>query len=267
MSKKIGLKYPVCAKYSDITGTPVYTNGMVMAKAIEVKISWDKNDEELCADDALDECDNSIIGGKEILSINELPDKVQAFLFGHETTKDGEIVIAETDISPYVGHGFYGKVKIGGAVKWRTVWISKMIFGVPDDETKTKGKKIEYLTPTVEGKITKDIRNKFVYKKLHDTEASAIAYLNAKAGIVPQLNKPEASLKNGTYTGIQSVSLAALEGATIYFTTNGTTPSETNGTEYTAPIEISSSCALRAIAVKDDMSNSEIASYEYIITV
>ena len=69
----------------------------------------------------------------------------------------------------------------------------------------------------------------------------------------------------GTYTGAQSVTLTAGAGEKIYYTTNGTTPSAANGTEYSSAISIAATCALRAIAIKADMNNSEVATYEYII--
>lgn len=265
MAKKIGLKYPVYAFYSDVTGSPAYSGGAVMAKAISANVSWEKNDGKLHADDDIDELDNSVKSGTIAFELNQLSDAVQADLFGHKITDDGEVAISESDISPNVGSGYYGKVKVDGAVKWRTVWLPKVIFGIPNDETKTKGESIEYQTPSIEGTIMRDITGRFCYKKLHDTEAEARAYLNAKAGITPQLAKPEADVSSGTYAVAQTVELSALEGATIYYTTNGITPTVTTGEEYTTAIDITASCALKAIAVKEGSSNSEVATYEYII--
>ncbi len=50
------------------------------------------------------------------------------------------------------------------------------------------------------------------------------------------------------------------EGATIYYTTNGTTPTE-NNTRYTGPITVSQNCTVKAIAVKDGYMASEVASF------
>ena len=60
---------------------------------------------------------------------------------------------------------------------------------------------------------------------------------------------PTFSPAAGTYTSAQSVTISdATSGATIYYTTNGTTPT-TSSTEYTGPITVSSTETLEAIAV------------------
>ncbi|MCR5646181.1 MAG: chitobiase/beta-hexosaminidase C-terminal domain-containing protein [Bacteroidales bacterium] len=72
----------------------------------------------------------------------------------------------------------------------------------------------------------------------------------------------------GTYTQAQNVTIAcATEGATIYYTTDGTTPSVAasgiNGSPYTTPIPVSETTTVKAIAVKEGMSNSNVASATY----
>lgn len=261
----IGLKYPVCATYSDATGAAVYTNGFVMAKAITANVTWNLNNEVLYADDDLEMIDNSIIAGNEDIGVSQLPDTIAATLLGHTVT-DGELSIGENDVAPYFGHGFYGKIVIDKAVKYRAIWIGKIKYSEPEEALDTKGNSTKYKTPTIKGTIHRDIAGKFTYKKTFDTEAAAIAYLQAKASITAQLAKPVANVASDTYSSTQTVSLSALAGATIYYTVNGTTPSAANGAEYTTAISVAESCALRAIAVKEGSSNSEVATYEYIIT-
>lgn len=261
---KTGLKHPVCAIYSDITGAPVYTNGVVIGKAIKSSVSWDKNDAKLNADDDIAEMDNSVIGGKLTIATDDLSIDVKAMLFGHQVV-NGELVVSDTDKAPYIGFGVYGRTVRNGETKWRAVFLPKVIFGAPNDETETRGEKIQYQTPTIEGEIMKDINGVFMREKIFDSEEDAVAYLDNMVNLVPQLSKPVASLASGIYEGAQSVALTALTGATIYYTLNGTTPSETNGTQYTSAISITSTCALRAIAAKAGYNNSEVATYEYII--
>jgi phi13 family phage major tail protein len=263
--KKVGLKHPVYARYSDATGSPVYTNGAVIAKAMSASIAINKNNTILYADDDIDEIDQSFISGTETLGINELPLEVQSVLLGHAIV-NGEMTANSNDISPYIGHGFYGKIKRNNVNKWRAIWFKKMQFGEPNDETETQGESVVFQTPSIEGTIMKDINGDWKDEKVFDTEAEAIAWLDGKAGITPICKTPVASIAAGSYAVAQSVELTAGEGEAIYYTTNGTTPSATNGTLYSVAINIAATTMLRAIATKAGSSNSEIASYEYIIT-
>ena len=78
---------------------------------------------------------------------------------------------------------------------------------------------------------------------------------------------PTFSPAAGTYTGTQTVTISdATSGATIYYTTNGTTPSSSS-TQYTAAISVSASETIKAIAEHCDDTNSAVASAAYTITV
>jgi N-acetylneuraminic acid mutarotase len=69
----------------------------------------------------------------------------------------------------------------------------------------------------------------------------------------------------GTYTSLQSVTISdSTSGATIYYTTNGTTPT-TSSTKYTDAISVSSTETIEAIAVASGHSNSVVASAAYTI--
>ena len=69
-----------------------------------------------------------------------------------------------------------------------------------------------------------------------------------------------------TYTATQSVKIAsATAGATIYFTTNGTTPTAAS-TKYTAAISVAKSETVKAVAVASGHTNSAVASAAYVIS-
>jgi hypothetical protein len=71
----------------------------------------------------------------------------------------------------------------------------------------------------------------------------------------------------GTYTSAQSVTITdATAGATIYYTTNGTTPTASS-TVYSGAITVSSSETIEAIAVASGFSNSAVASATYNINL
>jgi Chitobiase/beta-hexosaminidase C-terminal domain len=77
---------------------------------------------------------------------------------------------------------------------------------------------------------------------------------------------PTFSPAAGTYTSAQSVTISdATSGATIYYTTNGTTPT-TSSTAYTGPITVNTTETLEAIAVATGSTNSAVASATYTIS-
>lgn len=71
----------------------------------------------------------------------------------------------------------------------------------------------------------------------------------------------------GEYTEAQNVEIACTtEGATIYYTLDGTDPT-VNSTAYTTTITISDSTTVKAFAVKEGMTDSEIATAVYVINI
>ena len=104
-------------------------------------------------------------------------------------------------------------------------------------------------------------------------EAIAVAAGDANAvgtatyTIIPVLPAPTFSVATGTYTKSQSVAIVdATAGTTIYYTTNGTTPSTTS-TKYTGPITVGATEKLEAIAVETGHTNSPTAIASYTINL
>ncbi|MCQ2191371.1 MAG: CotH kinase family protein [Paludibacteraceae bacterium] len=65
-------------------------------------------------------------------------------------------------------------------------------------------------------------------------------------------------------TSISLVLTSKTEGASIYYTTDGTQPSATNGKLYTAAISVAANANIRAIAYKNGMLPSKITTGSYI---
>jgi hypothetical protein len=77
---------------------------------------------------------------------------------------------------------------------------------------------------------------------------------------------PKFSPSSGTYSASQSVTISeATTGATIYYTTNGTTPTSSS-TKYLGAIKVSGSETLEAIAVASGGSKSPVATAAYTIS-
>ena len=77
---------------------------------------------------------------------------------------------------------------------------------------------------------------------------------------------PTFSPAAGTYSEAQNVTISTTtSGASIYYTTDGSTPSATNGTLYTGAINVSSTTTIKAIAVKTGNNDSQVAEATYTI--
>jgi hypothetical protein len=80
------------------------------------------------------------------------------------------------------------------------------------------------------------------------------------------LATPTFSVAGGTYASTQTVNIMdGSSGATIYYTTNGTTPSATNGTKFTGSITVSATETIEAIAVEAGYTSSAVAIATYTI--
>ena len=93
--------------------------------------------------------------------------------------------------------------------------------------------------------------------------------LNGNVTISNTVEAPAFIPAAGNYMSTQLVSiLCPTEGATIYYTTDGSEPNE-NSTVYSEPIEVSSITVIKAIATKLNWMNSEVvtASYEIFQTM
>ena len=79
---------------------------------------------------------------------------------------------------------------------------------------------------------------------------------------------PTFSPAGGTYYDYDNVHVTlecSSSGATIYYTTDGSTPTA-NSTTYSSPITITENTTIKAIAMKEGMTNSEMATATYVIT-
>jgi hypothetical protein len=84
----------------------------------------------------------------------------------------------------------------------------------------------------------------------------------------PTAASPTYSPTPGTFTGSTSVTISsATAGASIRYTTDGSTPTSTLGTLYAGPVTISASTTFRAVAYASGMADSTVSSATYTLTV
>lgn len=260
----VGLANPYISELTN-EDNKTYSNCFKAGEAIGTDVSPEYNEATLYGDNRVVEQCKEFKRATVKLNTTRLPLIAANRMYGH--TVDGTEVIYKTDDnSPYCGMGFYVIEKINNVDKYVAMFIYKIKFNEGAEGFTTKGDNIEFKTPSVDG-IATALKNKEWKKtKVFDTEAEADEWLQVISGYKAACTKPTASIAAGEYAETQSVTLTAGSGETIYYTTNGTTPSATNGEEYTEAISIAASCALKAIAIKTGNANSEIATFEYLIS-
>jgi hypothetical protein len=83
---------------------------------------------------------------------------------------------------------------------------------------------------------------------------------------INQLMAPQFSVSPGTYAATQSVAISTLQaGASVYYTTNGTTPSASNGTLYSAALSVASTRTIKAVAVLAGYVDSAVQTGTFTI--
>lgn len=90
-------------------------------------------------------------------------------------------------------------------------------------------------------------------------------YINGNEDFLGGTSTPQFSPAPGTFGSAQNVTItSATSGATIHYTTNGSTPT-TGSAVYSGAITISATTTLKAIAVKSGLSDSSVQSGTYTI--
>lgn len=82
----------------------------------------------------------------------------------------------------------------------------------------------------------------------------------------PAVPMPTISPSGGNYTGPMNVTIStSVAGATIRYTTDGTSPSATVGKVYNAPVRLESAGAVKAITIAEDKRTSSIATAAFTV--
>ncbi|HTB79391.1 MAG TPA: chitobiase/beta-hexosaminidase C-terminal domain-containing protein [Opitutaceae bacterium] len=91
--------------------------------------------------------------------------------------------------------------------------------------------------------------------------------LTPQSSSPPPAGAPNFSPVGGTYSTAQSVTItSSTSGASIRYTTDGSTPSETAGTLYSGPVSISATSTLQALAFASGFTDSTVSSATYTIS-
>jgi hypothetical protein len=168
-----------------------------------------------------------------------------------ETVNDP--VVAPPALSPAVGT--YTAAQL---VSLYTATNGATVYFTTDGSTPTNGSNI--YTGAVPINSTTTIRAIAVAPGYVNSPVAAGTYT-----IVLPTATPAFSIAAGTYAGPQTVNLScSTAGATIYYTTNGVTPT-TSSAKYGSALQVTASQTIMAIAVASGKTNSAVASAAYSI--
>lgn len=95
-------------------------------------------------------------------------------------------------------------------------------------------------------------------------QLNTLSVTTNSGSVTPTCATPTFSPAAGAVVSGTEVSISSTEGATIYYTLDGTEPT-TSSSVYSAPIEITAATTIKAFATKSDYSDSEVATAVYTI--
>ena len=100
--------------------------------------------------------------------------------------------------------------------------------------------------------------------KLAFTQLNTATPGSANAGKIRISATPTADIPQGSYDGIDSITITLNASGTIYYTTNCTVPTKSSK-QYSGPITLTKTTVIRAVAYESGASRSEVLDLTYLI--
>lgn len=197
----VGLRYAVFAPITKETRGQalVYGTGVVVGRAIRADISWERNDNPLNADDMEIANDNSLVGGTINFNLDDVSEDARKVMFGDYEDGNNKEWEDNTEAAPYGGFGtLCVKMAEGNKYSYEAMWLHKTQFGQKSETLQTKGRSIEYQTPTINGRImgvynNTDGKPRVRRRKTFNTAGAAIEWLNTLASVTANANAAAAA--------------------------------------------------------------------------
>lgn len=182
---KIGLTNIWWAKLTESEdGAPTYDGAKTFGKAVSCKVSVTNNDATLYAEDALAESDKSFNSASVTLGVSDDDDTIFAPILGHTVNEGaagkGEMVRNANDVAPYIGLGRVITKMVNGALKYKGEFLYKVKFSEPSQEDETKGDKLDFKTPEIEGSAASLANGNWSAAQTFDTKDEAVTWVKDK---------------------------------------------------------------------------------------
>lgn len=151
----IGLK---SAKYNKIDYTTKKYEALkeekvpVLGRLIDAKLSEDRNNTTLYADDKKVESDTSFKGGTVTITVDDVDDETYADVKGCQITEK-EVTENSEDTAPEIGYGHIVTKVYNGVKKYKVEFLPRIQITKVTADKKTKGESIEYNTVSIEANL------------------------------------------------------------------------------------------------------------------
>lgn len=189
---RVGFSLPYVAKYVNTNDTVTYTDGMRLARGVNVSVSPEYSDNnDFYADNRKQESEGGIFnGGSVTLTCDDPLAAAKALIEGTPAADtDGWVKHGDGATKPYVGLGWIVEYVSGGVHSWVPTVVRKAKLASIDDEAATREDGIEYQTSAMEFDLHRDDSSdhewKWVNEAGYETEAAAEAALKTALGIKP----------------------------------------------------------------------------------
>lgn len=187
-----GYSLPYVAKYANASGTVTYSEGMALARGVDVSIAPEAADATpFYADNTVAEtAGGGFTGGTVSLTVDGLKEAAQKLIMGlpaaSTVTVDSDSVnvfdFGDAMEIPYVGIGFVVRYMEDGVTSYDAVVLPKCQFTVFGTEAATQEDAIAFQTQSLEATIYKDDTTAHNWKRVsapQTTEAAALAVIKA----------------------------------------------------------------------------------------
>ncbi len=165
------------AKYSASGGTVAYSEGMKLARGVEVSIEPEVGDSNpfYAENVEAETVPGNFTGGTVTLTVDGLLEEAEQFVFGlpePESVSYGESktvdVYSYGDAAepPYVGIGFLARYMSGGVVTWAPIVLTKARFQTPSTSAATQEEQIDWQTQELTADLMRDDSDDRVWKKV-----------------------------------------------------------------------------------------------------
>ena len=198
-------------------------------------------------------CEGGLYGAKSGRRIVEITDET-TYVFNNMSVSDEDLILSLIWYETGARHTAIVDGGLGSG-KYKRDDIVTITAAAP-----TNGKTFNQWTGT-EGVSFADAASAMTTFTMPDADVTVTAtYKDMDTVAAPSIN-----LASGTYYSAQNVELSSVtEGATIYYTTDGSVPS-IYSRKYTDAIRVTETTTIKAIAVKKDMKDSEVTEAFYNI--